>query len=67
LTDRHKRKPISYRPSASADTFLREHSAATGKPLRAIIAEAVERLRASLSATPEKPSASDPAVPPDTH
>jgi hypothetical protein len=42
MSDRHKRQPISFRPSPELWAWLDEQAAAEGKPVRQIIKESLE-------------------------
>ena len=42
--DRHKRAPVTWRPSPELETALRAHAAARGEPIGQVLARAVTRL-----------------------
>jgi hypothetical protein len=52
MTDRHKVKPMSLRFPEALSAWLREHSEATGMPVRQIVLRAVEDYRARRDGTP---------------
>ena len=56
--DRHKFKPIRVRPRELDRLWLAEHSAATGRAVNAIVADAIAAYRASLGG----PTASGPTT-----
>ena len=56
--DRHKFKPIRVRPREADRLWLAEHSAATGRAVNAIVADAIAAYRASLGG----PTASGPTT-----
>ena len=56
--DRHKFKPIRVRPRESDRLWLAEHSAATGRAVNAIVADAIAAYRAGLGG----PTASGPTT-----
>lgn len=47
MTDRHKRPPVCFRPAEDDHQWLTEQSAATGRPVSAILAEALAAYRAA--------------------
>ena len=56
--DRHKFKPIRIRPREADRLWLVEHSAATGRAVNAIVADAIAAYRAGLGG----PTASGPTT-----
>lgn len=47
-TDRHKRKPISFRPPEADRAWLESYAERTGKPVRKVLADALQRYRADI-------------------
>jgi hypothetical protein len=45
VPDRHKRKPISFRPPEEDHAWLLKHAEATGRPVRAVLADALAEYR----------------------
>ena len=56
--DRHKYKPVRFRPPESDLLWLLEHSKASGRAVNAVLADALAQYRASLSG----PTASGPTT-----
>lgn len=50
MPDRHKRLPISFRPPEADRAWLESYAERTGRPVRAILAEALARYRAEAEA-----------------
>ena len=47
-TDRHKNTPLRFRPPDAERLWLAAYQEQTGKPMNAILTEAVRRLRAEV-------------------
>jgi hypothetical protein len=45
VTDRHKRAPVAFRPPEDDEKWLRDHAAATGQPVGAILTAALGAYR----------------------
>ena len=45
MTDRHKHPPIAFRPPEGDRAWLLEHAATTGRPVNALLAEALSAFR----------------------
>ena len=50
MPDRHQASPLRYRPAAAERAWLLAYQQQTGKPMNAILTEAVRRLRAEIEA-----------------
>jgi hypothetical protein len=48
MADRHKHPPIRFRPPEAERLWLAAYQERTGKPMNAILTEAVRRLRAEV-------------------
>jgi hypothetical protein len=48
MADRHEHKPLRYRPPAAERLWLASYKEQTGKPMNAILTEAVRALRAQV-------------------
>ena len=48
MSDRHKYKPVRFRPPESDRLWLVEHSSATGRAVNAVLADALAAYRASV-------------------
>ena len=46
MPDRHKHAPIRFRPPEGDRTWLLEHAATAGRPVNAVLAEALAEYRA---------------------
>jgi hypothetical protein len=46
MTDRHKRRPIPFRPSEGDESWLRDHAKRTGQAVNAVLAAALAAYRA---------------------
>lgn len=55
MPDRHKHPPIRFRPPEADRLWLAAYQQETGKPMNAILTEAVQRLRAETQLREEKP------------
>ena len=60
MTDRHKYKPVRFRPPESDRLWLVEHAATTGRAVNAVLADALAAYRATVSG----PTTSGPATAP---
>lgn len=45
MTDRHKHPPIAFRPPEGDRAWLLEYAATTGKPVNAVLTEALSAFR----------------------
>lgn len=53
MPDRHKAAPLRFRPPEPERFWLADYQQQTGKPMNAILTEAVRRLRAEVERTGE--------------
>jgi hypothetical protein len=53
MTDRHKNPPLRFRPPEPERSWLAAYQERTGKPMNAILTEAVRRLMAEETKQPE--------------
>lgn len=56
-TDRHKRKPISFRPPEADRAWLESYAERTGKPVRRVLSDALSEHRARIE---QEESSHDP-------